>query len=211
MPITVKGLGFGQRAKVTIAAVDEGILRLTKFGQPRPGQVVLRQAGPDRSNYRDDYGRLLDPNMGAPANVNFGADELGGEGLTVTPIKTVALWSGVVETGLDGKAVVKLPAADFNGELRIMAVAWTDNAVGSGSKADDRAPAGGGRPEPAALPGPRRQADGDAGAAQCRGQGRGLYGRGQRHQAASPWPSRRSSPWSWASGSPRRSRSWLPP
>jgi uncharacterized protein YfaS (alpha-2-macroglobulin family) len=52
----------------------------------------------------------------------------------VTPIKTVALWSGVVETGLDGKAVIKLPAADFNGELRIMAVAWTDNAVGSGSK-----------------------------------------------------------------------------
>ena len=38
-------------------------------------------------DYRDDYGRLLDPNLGAPANVNFGADEIGGEGLTVTPIK----------------------------------------------------------------------------------------------------------------------------
>jgi uncharacterized protein YfaS (alpha-2-macroglobulin family) len=66
--------------------------------------------------------------------VNFGADQLGGEGLTVTPIKTVALWSGVVETGLDGKATVRLPAADFNGQLRIMAVAWTDDAVGSGDK-----------------------------------------------------------------------------
>ncbi|OZA73445.1 MAG: alpha-2-macroglobulin, partial [Caulobacter sp. 39-67-4] len=42
--------------------------------------------------------------------------------------------SGVVETGLDGKAVIRLPAADFNGELRLMAVAWTDTAVGSGSK-----------------------------------------------------------------------------
>ena len=63
--------------------------------------------------------------------MNFGADELGGEGLTTTPVKTVALWSGVVDTGLDGKAVVHLPAADFNGQLRIMAVAWTDEAVGS--------------------------------------------------------------------------------
>jgi len=133
IPVTVKGLGFGQRARVTIAAVDEGILRLTRQDSPDPVKWYFgkRALGVD---YRDDYGRLLDPNLGAPANVNFGGDEVGGEGLTVTPIKTVALWSGVVETGLDGKAVVKLPAADFNGELRLMAVAWTDTAVGSGSK-----------------------------------------------------------------------------
>ena len=76
----------------------------------------------------------MDPNLGAPANVEFGGDELGGEGLTVTPIKTVALWSGVVDTGLDGRATINLPAADFNGELRLMAVAWTDDAVGSASQ-----------------------------------------------------------------------------
>jgi uncharacterized protein YfaS (alpha-2-macroglobulin family) len=133
VPIKVQGLGFGQKAKVTIAAVDEGILRLTRQDSPDPAKWYFGKRALTL-NYRDDYGRLLDPNMGAPANVNFGADELGGEGLTVTPIKTVALWSGIVETGLDGKAVVKLPAADFNGELRIMAVAWTDTAVGSGSK-----------------------------------------------------------------------------
>lgn len=133
IPVSVKGLGLGQRAHVTVAAVDEGILRLTRQDSPDPVKWYFgkRALGVD---YRDDYGRLLDPNLGAPANVNFGGDEVGGEGLTVTPIKTVALWSGVVETGLDGKAVIKLPAADFNGELRLMAVAWTDNAVGSGSK-----------------------------------------------------------------------------
>ncbi|MEI7933250.1 MAG: alpha-2-macroglobulin family protein, partial [Alphaproteobacteria bacterium] len=85
-------------------------------------------------DYRDDYARLLNANLGAPAGINFGADEIGGEGLTVTPTRTVALWSGVVDTGVDGKAVVKLPAALFNGELRLMAVAWTDKAVGSTSK-----------------------------------------------------------------------------
>ncbi|MBI1683535.1 alpha-2-macroglobulin family protein [Caulobacter hibisci] len=133
IPLKVQGLGFGQKAHVTVAAVDEGVLRLTRQESPDPVKWYFGKRALTL-NYRDDYGRLLDPNMGAPANVNFGGDELGGEGLTVTPIKTVALWSGVVETGLDGKATIKLPAADFNGELRIMAVAWTDNAVGSGSK-----------------------------------------------------------------------------
>ncbi|MBX3481673.1 MAG: alpha-2-macroglobulin family protein [Caulobacter sp.] len=134
VPVEVKGLGLGQRAKVTIAAVDEGILRLTKFSSPDPVKWYFGKRALTL-DYRDDYGRLLDPNLGAPANVNFGADQLGGEGLTVTPIKSVALWSGIVETDLFGKARIKLPAADFNGELRIMAVAWTDEAVGSGAKA----------------------------------------------------------------------------
>ena len=134
VPITLKGVGFGGRARVTLAAVDEGILRLTKFDSPDPVKWYFGKKALTL-NYRDDYGRLLDPNLGAPANVNFGGDEIGGEGLTVTPIKTVALWSGIVETGLDGKAVIKLPAPDFNGELRLMAVAWTDSAVGSSSKA----------------------------------------------------------------------------
>jgi uncharacterized protein YfaS (alpha-2-macroglobulin family) len=133
VPVTVKGLGLGQRAKVTVAAVDEGILRLTKFASPDPAKWYFGKRALTL-DYRDDYGRLLDANLGAPANVNFGADQLGGEGLTVTPIKSVALWSGIVETDLFGKATIKLPAADFNGELRVMAVAWTDEAVGSASK-----------------------------------------------------------------------------
>ena len=134
VPVQVRGLGFGQRARVTVAAVDEGILRLTKLESPDPVKWYFgkRALGVD---YRDDYGRLLDPNLGAPASVNFGGDEIGGQGLTVTPIKTVALWSGVVTTSPDGRATVRLPAqAEFNGQLRIMAVAWTDQAVGGGSK-----------------------------------------------------------------------------
>jgi hypothetical protein len=134
VPIVVHGLRFGQRAHVTLAAVDEGILRLTKQDSPDPAKWYFGKRALTL-DYRDDYGRLLDPNQGAPAQVNFGGDELGGQGLTTTPIKTVALWSGEVDTGIDGRAVIKLPAADFNGELRLMAVAWTDEAVGSGSKA----------------------------------------------------------------------------
>ena len=132
VPVTVRGLPIGGRARVTVAAVDEGILRLTSFADPDPVKWYFGKRALTL-DYRDDYGRLLDPNLGAAAAVAFGADEIGGAGLTVTPIRTVALWSGVVETGLDGRAEVRLPAANFNGELRLMAVAWTDNAVGSAS------------------------------------------------------------------------------
>lgn len=133
VPITIKGAGFGGRARVTLAAVDEGILRITRFESPDPVKFYFGKRAL-KVDYRDDYGRLLDPNLGAPANVNFGADELGGQGLTTTPIRTVALWSGVIQTDPGGRTVIHLPAPGLNGELRLMAVAWTDDAVGSASK-----------------------------------------------------------------------------
>src|SRR6202008_835543 len=92
VPVSVQGLGFGQKAYVTVAAVDEGILRLTKFETPDPVKWYFGKRALTL-DYRDDYGRLLDANLGAPANVNFGADEVGGEGLTTTPIRTGALRS----------------------------------------------------------------------------------------------------------------------
>ncbi|HEY8003858.1 MAG TPA: alpha-2-macroglobulin [Phenylobacterium sp.] len=133
VPLTIQGPGFHGRARVTLAAVDEGILRITRFQSPDPIKWYFGKRALSL-NYRDDYGRLLDPNLGAAANVNFGADEVGGEGLTTTPIRTVALWSGAIETDASGHAVVHLPAPDFNGELRLMAVVWTDEAVGGASK-----------------------------------------------------------------------------
>ena len=129
VPVKIDGAKLGDHARVSLAVVDQGILNLTKFQTPDPINWYFgkRALGVD---YNDDYGRLLDPNLGAPAQV-FGADQIGGEGLTTTPIRTVALWSGVIETGFDGRATVKLPISKFNGELRVMAVAWTDDAVGS--------------------------------------------------------------------------------
>jgi len=117
---------------LTLAAVDEGILQLTKFVPPDPAKHFYgrRALGVE---LRDDYGRLLDPNLGAPALARQGGDALGGEGLSVVPQKTVALWSGLV-TFKNGKGVVRLPAADLNGAVKLMAVAWTEDAVGSASK-----------------------------------------------------------------------------
>lgn len=125
--------GAEQEASVwlTLAAVDEGILALTRFASPAPhdhffGKIALGVA------LLDDYGRLLDPNQGAAAAVRSGADQIGGAGLTVVPTDTVALFSGPVAVR-DGKASVALQLPDFNGELRLMAVAWSEDALGQAS------------------------------------------------------------------------------
>ncbi|MCB9961090.1 MAG: alpha-2-macroglobulin [Hyphomonas sp.] len=128
---------------LTLAAVDEGILRLTKFKSPDPVSYYYGKKALGVELY-DDYGRLLDPNMGLPAEVRTGGDQLGGEGLTVVPVKSVALFSGLVDVGRSGKAKIRFDVPQFNGELRLMAVAWSKNGVGSAESkmtVRDQAPA----------------------------------------------------------------------
>ena len=131
VPLTVKGLGAGEKAHVTLAAVDEGVLRLTHQKNPDPIAWYFGKRALGLT-YRDDYGRLLNPNLGAAGAVNFGGDEFGGAGLSVVPVKTVALWSGIIDTDASGHVTIRLPPGDFNGQLRLVAVAWTDKAVGAG-------------------------------------------------------------------------------
>ncbi|MEM1150148.1 MAG: alpha-2-macroglobulin [Pseudomonadota bacterium] len=118
---------------LTLAAVDEGILQLTKFESPDPVSYFFGKKALGVSLH-DDYGRLLDPNLGLPAEVRTGGDQLGGEGLSVVPTKTVALFSGIVEVGRSGSAKVRFDVPDFNGELRLMAVAWSREGLGAASR-----------------------------------------------------------------------------
>ncbi|MBL8557975.1 MAG: alpha-2-macroglobulin family protein [Hyphomonadaceae bacterium] len=133
-PITVAGAPRGEKVRVTLAAVDEGILQLTNYRTPDPKNHYFgrRALG---VGIRDDYGRLLNPNLGAPATPRQGGDSLGGEGLTVVPTRTVALWSGLVELDRNGNGKIPLDVPDFNGELRVMAVAWSETALGSDDQA----------------------------------------------------------------------------
>lgn len=120
-------------AWVTVAAVDEGILLLTGFQSPDPASWFFgkNRLGVD---LLDDYGRLLDPNQGPAAPVRSGGDEIGAAGLSVVPTRTVALFSGPVEFDRQGRARVRLDIPDFNGELRLMAVAWSTTGLGAASQ-----------------------------------------------------------------------------
>ena len=131
LPITVKGLSAGEKAHVVIAAVDEGILSLTGYKSPRPqahfyGQRRLA------SEIRDVYGHLIDGMGGAVGRIRSGGDAAGLQ-LQGAPnsIKPVALYSGIVEVGEDGKAEVRFEVPQFNGTLRVMSIAWSKTKLGS--------------------------------------------------------------------------------
>lgn len=128
VPIQVRNAPAGERVRVAIAMVDEGILNITKYESPNPVDYFFgrRALG---VQIRDDYGRLLNPNLGAPATARQGGDSLGGEGLTVVPTRTVSLFSDIVEVR-GGRATIPITVPDFNGTLRLMAVAWSESAVG---------------------------------------------------------------------------------
>ncbi len=117
---------------VTVAAVDEGILLLTGFKSPNAVDYFFgkRRLGVE---LRDDYGRLLDPNQGAAGTIHQGGDQIGGAGLTVVPTKSVALFSGPVQLK-NGKASITFDVPEFNGELRLMAVAWSASGLGGVSQ-----------------------------------------------------------------------------
>src|SRR5262249_13607650 len=131
VPIQVQGLTQGQPAYITLAAVDEGILQLTDYVTPAPQTYYFgkRSLGVE---LRDLYGQLIDGRNGKRGQIREGGDSdlLAGRGAP-PEIKLVALYSGVVKLDADGRATIHLAIPDYNGRLRLMAVAWDAAKVGS--------------------------------------------------------------------------------
>ena len=132
--IPVRVSSAAGEARLTLAAVDEGILRLTRFATPDPlaHYTGRRRLGVD---IRDDYGRLIPPPEGEAATLRQGGDGDDGLGRLEIPQRNVSLFSGVVRVGADGLAEVTLDIPDFAGELRLMAVAWEGSRVGAAGRA----------------------------------------------------------------------------
>lgn len=120
-------------AYATLAAVDVGALNITGFKSPDPvghyfGQRRLGVA------IRDLYGRLIDARQGAMGDVRSG----GGTEVEVAAgpapaEEVVALFKGPIEL-VDGRAEAVLELPPFDGTLRLMAVVWTEEAVGQASE-----------------------------------------------------------------------------
>ncbi|MDP3896320.1 MAG: alpha-2-macroglobulin family protein [Mesorhizobium sp.] len=130
VPLTLTGVPAGEKAYVTVAAIDVGILNLTAYKSPDAGAWYYgqRQLGVEM---RDIYGRLIDGSLGAAGKIRTGGDG-GGMAANGSPPteKLVAFFSGIVEVGADGKASVSFDIPQFNGTARVMAVAWSGSAVG---------------------------------------------------------------------------------
>ncbi|NKN38254.1 hypothetical protein HFC70_18040 [Agrobacterium sp. a22-2] len=130
IPISVSGAGVGDEAYVTLAAVDVGILNLTRYEAPDPDGWYFgqRRLGLEM---RDLYGRLIDGSLGATGRLRTGGDgsEMPLQG-NPPKEKLVAFFSGPVKLDADGKAEVSFDIPQFNGTARIMAVAWSKTGVG---------------------------------------------------------------------------------
>jgi len=134
IPVKIGGLTSGEAAHVTVAAVDLGILNLTRFKTPAPESwfYAQRRMGLE---IRDFYGRLIDGMRAERGTLRSGGD--GGSGLGMQgrpPVEeTVALFSGIVKVGADGNARIDFDVPDFNGTVRVMAVAWSADKLGHAS------------------------------------------------------------------------------
>ncbi len=133
VPVKVGGLAAGEEAFVTVAAVDVGILNLTRYEAPRPADHFFgqRQLG---TEIRDLYGFLIDGMQGTRGAIRSGGDggalQLEGSPPSQAPL---ALYSGVVKVGADGAANIDFDIPAFNGTVRVMAVAWSGGKVGQAS------------------------------------------------------------------------------
>jgi uncharacterized protein YfaS (alpha-2-macroglobulin family) len=118
-------------AWVTLAAVDEGVLRLTSFVSPDPGGHYLgrRSLGID---IRDDWGRLIGPGEGEATVLHQGGDDAA-HALPEIPQKVVALFTPPRQAGPDGVALIPIDLPDFAGQVRLMAVGWQGSLIGSTS------------------------------------------------------------------------------
>ena len=131
--LKIDGLAPGGQAYATIAAVDVGILNLTGFDAPDPDGHYFgqRRLGVE---LRDVYGRLIDGLQGTPGRLRSGGDA--GLGFRAPPPteQLVAAFSGVLQADAEGRVHVPVALPDFNGTVRLMAVAWTADAVGQATK-----------------------------------------------------------------------------
>ncbi len=133
--VSVDGLAEGETGYVTLAAVDLGILNLTGFESPDPSAHYFgqRRLGVE---IRDLYGRLIDGMTGAQGQVRSGGD-LGSSRDRLSPPPTeelVAFFTGPVELASDGTAQARFDLPDFNGTVRLMAMAWSPRAVGQAAR-----------------------------------------------------------------------------
>lgn len=132
VPVTLKVEGAaGEPVHATVAAVDQGILNLTRFQPPDPSQHYFGQRRLGVA-LRDLYGRLILPTGAPDGALREGGDaSLAGNAEAPPPTEKLMSWfSGPVTLDADGTATIEVPVGDFNGELRVMAVAWSEKGVG---------------------------------------------------------------------------------
>jgi len=126
------------RTRLTIAAVDAGILQLTDFKTPDPLEFFYGKRRPSLEGY--DLYSLVYPetdratsHLSPPGGMSGLRRKQHLNPFQARRINVVSLWSGVLDADSAGDARVNLQIPQFNGQLIVMAVVADGDRFGSGS------------------------------------------------------------------------------
>ena len=125
-----------RKATITVAAVDSGVLNITNFNTPNPFNYFFSKRRYEIDSI-DLFNKVIEVNDYNFSNIKFGGGAESANKRNAPPkakVKIVSLFSGAVDVDKDGIATIKMDVPDFNGELRIMAVAFGENSFGSAEK-----------------------------------------------------------------------------
>lgn len=144
MPVAVKvtdprisnlSVAGEQSVFVTLAAVDVGVLSVSNFESPDPFEAFFGQRRYS-VDLRDVYSDVIEMSQSSKANLKFGGDNdltRGGDA-PQSDVQIVSLFSGLVK--LDGNLQAQIPIQlpDFNGRIKLMALAFSADAFGHGEQ-----------------------------------------------------------------------------
>jgi uncharacterized protein YfaS (alpha-2-macroglobulin family) len=119
---------------VTLAAVDNGVLQVSDFKTPDPYNYFYQKKALQVDAF--DLYPLLFPEVRAKLS-STGGDEGSEMNKRVNPmpakrIKILSYWSGIAKANGSGEVNFEFDIPQFSGEVRLMAVAYKDQAFGAG-------------------------------------------------------------------------------
>lgn len=124
-----------QKLFVTLAAVDVGVLNISNFKTPDPFNAFFGQRRYDVDS-RDVYNQVIEISQAKRARLRFGGDSdltRGGKE-PQSDVQIVSLFSGLVPLDELGEATIEVDIPDFNGRLRLMALAFSADQFGQDEK-----------------------------------------------------------------------------
>ncbi len=139
LEVEIQVTGTSANAYVTVAAIDEGICQLTDFQTPDLHEFFYAKKRLQVVPY-DIYNYILPELELAGSNSSTAGDRLADvqkKHLTpvdATRVRPVALWAGLAPLGTNGRAKVKFQVPEFNGSLRLMAVAFDGIKFGNATQ-----------------------------------------------------------------------------
>lgn len=122
-----------KNAHATIALVDSGVLSISQFKTPQASPWFFAPRA-YQGEIRDTWASFIEELSDRRARQRFGGDagELSrGGDLAQSQVQIVSLWSGKISFDEKGEAELDIQLPYFNGELRLMTMAWNDQQFGS--------------------------------------------------------------------------------